>query len=340
MSTIPDGDTTMTTKKTALVLGATGGIGGEVTRALLQRGWTVRALSRQADRMAKSDTLGVIWLAGDAMQQADVVAAAKDAALIVHAVNPPAYRNWDTLVMPMLENSIAAAKVHGGRILLPGTLYNFGEAEFPEIREDAPQQPHTCKGAIRVQMESRLRQVAVDGVRTLIVRAGDYFGPRAGSSWFSMMVKAGRPVTSVTTIGSVGIGHQWGYLPDVAETMVRLVEREDSLRTFESVHMAGHWDDDGTRMAAAIKRVVGNPTLRTASFPWWAVELTWPFVRLFREVREMRYLWKRPIRLCNDRLIELLGQEPHTPLDTAMRTVLVGQGCLAAKGKETVAIAR
>jgi nucleoside-diphosphate-sugar epimerase len=242
--------------------------------------------------------------------------------------------------MPMLENSIAAAKAHGGRILLPGTVYNFGEAEFPNVREDAPQQPHTRKGAIRVQMESRLRQAAADGVRTLIVRAGDYFGPKAANSWFSMMVKAGRPVTSVTTIGAAGVGHQWGYLPDVAETMVRLIEREDALRTFESVHMAGHWDDDGTRMAAAIKRVVGNPKLRTTSFPWWIVNLTWPFVRLFREVHEMRYLWKTPLRLRNDRLIELLGQEPHTPLDTAIRTALMGQGCLAVDAKETAVVAR
>jgi len=54
----------------------------------------------------------------------------------------------------------------------------------------------------------------------------------------------------------------------------------------------------------------------------------------------MRYLWKVPLRLRNDRLIELLGKEPHTPLDTAIRTVLMGQGCLAADGKETAAVAR
>ena len=33
--------------KTALVLGATGGVGGETARALLRRGWKVRALARR-----------------------------------------------------------------------------------------------------------------------------------------------------------------------------------------------------------------------------------------------------------------------------------------------------
>jgi hypothetical protein len=35
------------TAATALVLGATGGIGGEVAHTLLAHGWQVRALSRQ-----------------------------------------------------------------------------------------------------------------------------------------------------------------------------------------------------------------------------------------------------------------------------------------------------
>ncbi|MGD8690678.1 MAG: NmrA family NAD(P)-binding protein, partial [Gammaproteobacteria bacterium] len=34
----------MTHERTALVLGATGNIGGEVARRLAARGWTVRAL--------------------------------------------------------------------------------------------------------------------------------------------------------------------------------------------------------------------------------------------------------------------------------------------------------
>ncbi len=36
----------MTSNKIALVLGATGGIGGEVARRLTARGWTIRALHR------------------------------------------------------------------------------------------------------------------------------------------------------------------------------------------------------------------------------------------------------------------------------------------------------
>jgi hypothetical protein len=43
---------------------------------------------------------------------------------------------------------------------------------------------------------------------------------------------------------------------------------------------------------------------------------------------EMRYLWEQPLRLSNDRLVRLLGAEPHTPLDAAVGNTLRGLGCL------------
>ena len=317
---------------TALVLGATGGIGGETTAALLRRGWQVRALARDPAKAAAQWPAGTTrpqWLAGDAMDADRVVAAARGASLIVHAVNPPGYRNWNTLVLPMLESTIRAAEASGARIVLPGTVYNYGPDAFPDIAENAPQHPQTRKGAIRVQMEQRLRAAAERGVRTLIVRAGDFFGPHAGNNWFSQgLVKPGQPLASITDPARPGVGHQWAYLPDVAETIVQLVEREAALQAFDSFHMGGHWDADGTRMQAAIRRASGQPELPVRRFPWWLVTPASPFVPVFRELREMRYLWQQPVRLDNARLLALLGSEPHTPIDLAVGATLEGLGCL------------
>jgi nucleoside-diphosphate-sugar epimerase len=95
--------------------------------------------------------------------------------------------------------------------------------------------------------------------------------------------------------------------------------------------MGGHWDADGTQMAAAIRRVVLRRTgrkPRIAAFPWWLVSLASPFVTTFREMLEMRYLWREPVHLDNARLIAELGQEPHTPLDEAVDATLRGLGCV------------
>jgi hypothetical protein len=48
-----------------------------------------------------------------------------------------------------------------------------------------------------------------------------------------------------------------------------------------------------------------------------------PFVPLFRELLEMRYLWAIPIHMSNTRLKEVLGSEPCTPLDIAVRETLI-----------------
>ncbi|MYM80939.1 NAD(P)H-binding protein [Duganella sp. FT50W] len=308
-------------EQTALVLGATGGVGGEVARLLVARGWRVKALHRGQRR---GD--GLDWIVGDAMNRDDVLRAAHGVQLIVHAVNPPGYRNWGKLVLPMLDNTIAAARASGARILLPGTVYNYGPDVFPFIAEDAPQRPVTRKGAIRVEMERRLKDC---GLPVLIVRCGDFFGPRAGNSWFAQgLVKPGKPVTSISNPGAPGIGHQWAYLPDVAETMVRLVERGDVLPVFARYAMQGYWDADGLQMTGAIARVVGKPELRAGAFPWWLTTVAAPFVTVFRELREMRYLWRQPVRLSNARLLAVLGSEPHTPLDEAVQRTLEGLGCL------------
>jgi nucleoside-diphosphate-sugar epimerase len=314
--------------KQALVLGATGGIGGEMARLLMTRGWVVKALHRSPDKVARADD-GLQWLQGDAMERDDVVNAAQGVQLIVHAVNPPGYRNWGALVLPMLDNTVAAARSSGARILLPGTVYNFGPDAFPHLHEDSPQHPVTRKGAIRVELEARLKEAAREGVRSLIVRAGDFFGPQPGSSWFSQgLIKPGRPVTAISNLSAPGVGHQWAYLPDVAETMMRLVERDDALPAFASYQMDGHWDADGTQMAAAIARAAGKPKLKPKAFPWWLMMLASPFVQVLREAREIRYLWRTPLRMSNARLLAVLGSEPHTPLDEAVRRTLIGLGCL------------
>lgn len=323
----------MTLDRTALVLGATGGIGGAVARRLLSEGWTVRALHRDPDGLAGTAGLpGLLWTRGDAMNASDTAAAAEGVSVIVHAVNPPGYRNWGQLVLPMLDNTIAAACANGARIVLPGTVYNFGPDAFPVLRETSPQHPRTIKGGIRAEMERRLRVASEHGAKVLIVRAGDFFGPQAASNnWFAQgLVKPGKPVTAITYPGARGIGHQWAYLPDVAETIVQLLDRREALEPFAAFHMEGHWDADGTQMVAAIRRAAGEPHPPVRGTPWWLMRLASPFVPLFREILEMRYLWETSLRMDNGRLRSVLGTEPHTPLDEAVRTTLIGLGCLKA----------
>jgi nucleoside-diphosphate-sugar epimerase len=108
--------------------------------------------------------------------------------------------------------------------------------------------------------------------------------------------------------------------------MAELIERTPP-EGFETFHFAGHWDADGMQMAGAISRAAGRP-LKVKAFPWPLVTLLAPTAVLFREMLEMRYLWQEPLRLDNGKLVRVLGREPHTPLDKAVKTALVDLKCL------------
>lgn len=318
--------------RVALVLGATGGVGGAVARALCDHGWTVRAMVRDIAKAeaAWKGTRKPQFVAGDAMIREDVVrAATKDGAVdaIVHAVNPPGYQNWEKLVLPMIDNTIAAARAAGGaRVVLPGTVYNYQPAATPVVDEHAPQAATTRKGKVRIALEQRLVDAAPE-VPSLVVRAGDFYGPDARASWFAQaMIAPGKPVRTVTSLAP-GVPHAYAYLPDLAETFARLLDRSDRLHPHERVQFEGTWDADGQTMLEAIRSVVGRDVPQKA-FPWWLMRLLSPFGGFPKEVMEIEPVWRHPMRLDNQRLIEVLGEEPRTPLGRAVERTLTDMGCL------------
>lgn len=317
---------THTTQKTALVVGAAGGIGFETADALVRHGWRVRGLVRR--RLPARP--GVEYILGDAMKREDVAGAATGADLIVHAVNPPGYRDWDKLVLPMIDNTIAAARAEGARIVLPGSIYNFGAGAPQVVTEDTPQNPTSRKGAIRKEMEARIEAAAHEGARGLVVRAGDFYGPHTANNWFGALIKPGVPVKSVMEPMSRGTRHAFGYLPDVAETIARLAGREAGLAPFERFHVAGHIVERGG-LTKAVRAAVDDAAIPMRPFPWALLPVLAPFSPLMKELIEMRYLWRQTQVLDGSKLARFLGDDlPATPLDVAVKDSLRALGCLKA----------
>jgi nucleoside-diphosphate-sugar epimerase len=305
-------------KRTVLIIGIGGGFGEAVARALLLRGWSVRALVRDLAKVERGWPADIRWFEGDALNAMSVATAAKAVDVVVHGANPPMYRNWREWGVPMLANSIAAAEQTGARLVFPGNLYNFGPDAGALIDEGSPQHPLTRKGAIRAEMEAMLRDAVQRGrMRAMVVRAGDFFGGAATSSWFAKIIVPAKPGASIRYPGRYNVGHAWAYLPDLGEATARLIEIESSLPAWEVVHFGGHWLEPGIEMAEAVRRVFdGRGVIR--AFPWLPFRILSPVSPFLRELLEMRYLWRTPLRLNNMKLVGLIGDEPHTSLDQAV----------------------
>lgn len=310
----------MSSSPRALILGIRSGIARAITLGLLAQGWRISALVRQTSPQDIQHPK-LHYQRGDAMDSAAVLHAAQHCELIFHGLNPPHYRHWDKLVLPMLDNTIQAARRQQALIVLPGNLYNYGPYSFSNAKEDALQQALTRKGQVRVSMERRLEAASNQGIASLIVRTGDYFGPATPSSWFTQALS--RTQGSRCTLyhlGPQGVGHAWAYVPDVAHTMLALIQQRHRLPTFARFHMRGHWDPDNrlmSQMLAQHATALGYQ-IQYKNFPWPWIRLAAPFVPRFKELLDMRYLWQHSISLDNRLLLQTLGQEIHTPWPEAI----------------------
>ena len=306
------------TKQTILILGAHGRVGTAAAQAFLAAGWRVKGLARGAK--AKSLPAGGRPVEAHAFVAGALTEAARGVDVILHALNPK-YTEWRETVLPMTENVIAAAKASDATILVPGNVYNFGYAIPLDADERARRVPSTEKAEIRIALEDSLQQAAMrDGVQSLVLRAGDFFGGTQPESWLDLIILKSLKRDRFTWGGPRNIPHSFAYLPDLARAFVALAEKRRDLPAFDTFHFRGHVLS-GEQMKAATERVVGR-SLKWGSVNWTLIRLLGLFAPMLREIATMSYLWRTPHSLANGKLTALIGEEPHTPLEAAMRQAI------------------
>jgi NAD(P)-dependent dehydrogenase (short-subunit alcohol dehydrogenase family) len=293
--------------QTIVITGASGRLGQACTKAFTHAGWRV---------VPHSLTLGL---------PAHKLALPAQADVLLHAASPP-YTQWPTQALPLLERSIEISSRLGATLMLPGNVYNYQPLPA-RVDESAVQTSLTSKGRIRIAMEARLAAAAQQGVRTAVLRAGDFFGTGSGS-WFDLALTSRLRKGQLVYPGAMDVVHAWAYLPDLAQAFVRLAERRMQLAPCESVHFAGHsltghdWQHALQVIAAEQGWVQPNAHLQLRSMPWWLMRMLSPVVPMWREVLEMQYLWDQPHSLAGDRLQRLAGPVSHTPLPLALQQAL------------------
>ena len=303
-------------RKSVLILGANGRLGGAVASAFAEAGWQVRAFSR---RPVDDPRANIETIAGDARDAAAVSRAAQGMAVVVNALNPP-YPQWRKLARPLANNALAAAGQSGALLMFPGNVYNYGRVLPPVLDESTPQFPDTSKAEIRIEMEQELRAAAVRGINSVVIRAGDFFGGPARGSWFDLAIVKSLNKNKVVYPGPTDRLHAWAYLPDLSQVFVRLAERRQELDGARSFHFAGH-ALTGTELHRLLEQVTGR-SLRLVGMPWRLIKLIAPLSPMLQSIVEMRYLWERPHVLDDTRLRALLGAVPHTPAAAALAQAL------------------
>jgi len=283
---------------TVLILGGRGRFGRNATDAFKARGWEVRQFDRKTEKLR------------DAARGADV---------IMNGWNP-LYPEWAAQVPKLTKQVIEVAKSTKATVIIPGNVYNYG-ADAPSVYGvDTPHGAQNPLGRIRIEMEAAYR---ASGVRTIVLRAGDFIDTQASGNWFDMMItpKIGKGI--FTYPGNPDVNHAWAWLPDMARAAVDLAEMRDDLPAFADVPFAGY-TLTGHELCAAVEKAYGRP-LRLKKMNWLPIQIARPFWPLAKHLLEMRYQWSKPHRIDGATFDALLPGFEQTPLEQAMPLAIKDQ---------------
>jgi uncharacterized protein len=216
-----------------LVTGATGMIGGAVTRALRERGDTVVALSRDAGRARERLGQGVeVHEWPQPALAAPPAAALAGAGAIVHVLGEPVAQRWSEGAKRRIRESRVATTRELVRALTalpegerPGTLVSqsaagyYGPRDERPLDEDAPAGDDYLAEVVRAwEREARAAESVARVVRT---RTGVVLSPSGGA--LAKML----PPFKLGVGGPVAGGRQyvpWIHLDDVVGGMLRCLD--------------------------------------------------------------------------------------------------------------------
>jgi len=281
--------------KTVLILGANGRFGRHACAAFKSRGWEVRQFDRASGNLRE---------------------AATGADVIVNAWNP-AYPDWATQVPKLTAQVIDAAKSCGATVIIPGNVYNYG-ADAPAVY--GPDTPHGATnplGRIRIEMEATYR---ASGVRTIVLRAGDFINTQASGNWFDMIMIPKLGKGRFIYPGNPDIAHAWAWLPDLTSVAAELADIRAELPAFTDVSFPG-FTMTGNELCAAIGTSLGRP-VKLKKMSWLPLQIARPFWPVARHLLEMRYLWNKPHRIDGALFSSLLPNFKMTPLTKALPLAL------------------
>ncbi|HYW58413.1 MAG TPA: NAD-dependent epimerase/dehydratase family protein [Polaromonas sp.] len=312
-----------------LILGARGRFGRAATQAFASAGWTVLAQRRSPRAVSGAVHPLIRWVDLDVEDTAALAAQARGVSVVIHAMNA-AYTNaaWRTEAPGQMRAAIAVAKVLDALLTFPGNVYNFGATMPGVLREDTPQRPSNAKGEVRVGLEQQLEEAAqAHGLVSAVIRAGDFFGSGTGSLFDRVLV----PKIAKGRMGypaALHIPTAWAYLPDLAQTFVRVAQRREVLRGAQTFHFRGYqltgqdWLDAITPVARARGWLAEDAQLKVDALPWPLLRVLGVVMPTMQSLVETRYVWNTPHALDNSRLQALIGTEPHTPLAQAVQQAL------------------
>lgn len=205
-----------------LVTGGTGFVGSAVVRALLARGYTVRALVRRGSTTANLPGIGCEIAIGDMMDQASVSAAAKSARFLFHVAAD--YRLWARDPQEIIRNNREGTRAVMNAALEAGVervVYTSSVAVLRPIPESAADESARMPQAEAIGAYKKSKIAAHEMVETMVARE------KLPAVIVSPSTPVGPRDIKPTPTGQIIVNAASGRMPAYVDTGLNLVHVDD-----------------------------------------------------------------------------------------------------------------
>ena len=271
---------------TQVILGAGGDIGKLLAKELKQYTDRVRLVARNPRQVNGDDELISANLLS--AEQVDAAIAGTSIAYLVVGLKYD-LRIWQRDWPLIIDNVINACLKHGVKLVFFDNVYSYDKQAIPHMTEESPLNPPSKKGKVRLAIVEKIRNaISQKGLKALIARSADFYGPGAKNGILNIMVldplSKGGKLNWQSNADKV---HSFTYTPDAAKATAILGNTDSAYN--QSWHLptsSQRWTGrEFVAKAGSIKGVKPSFSLLSP----FLLNLAGLFNRTIRELVEMQY---------------------------------------------------
>ncbi|GGH72241.1 nucleoside-diphosphate-sugar epimerase [Filimonas zeae] len=289
------------------ILGAGGAIGTPLAKDLKAYTHRIRLVSRNPRQVNGTDELVAANLT--IREEADKAVAGSEVVYLVAGLEY-SRKVWQRDWPVVMANVINACLKHQARLVFLDNVYMYADTAIPHMTETSAIAPRSEKGKVRAQLHAMLfSAIRERGLKALIARSADFYGPTAANSPLGIMVveEYRKGKKAFWQIDSSKI-HSFTYTPDAARATAMLGNTADAFG------QVWHLPTSPERLTGKdfIEKIAAEMKVqpRYYHFSRMLMRVIGLFVPVVKELAEMAYQYDRDYVFDSSKFEQRFGVTP------------------------------
>ncbi|MCL6494995.1 MAG: NAD-dependent epimerase/dehydratase family protein [Ignavibacterium sp.] len=294
------------------ILGAGGGAGTEITRALSNYTKDIRVVSRNPKKVNETDQL----MKADLTDPAQLDKAVEGSEIVyVTIAFPYSIKVWRELWPKFMRNLIESCSKHKSKIIFVDNVYMYDPKYLSEMTEETPINPISEKGKVRAEVAKMLMDaVEKNKVEAIIARAPDFYGPGViGSMLYQTVYLKLINNKNPQWLGKLDVIHNFIYSKDIGKAVALLGNTPDAYN--QVWHLPTTDQKLTNRQWIELMMKAMNKQKKIQTMPEWMISALGIFVPILKELQDVGYQFKQDYFFNSRKFIKRFNYTPASPED-------------------------